>query len=32
MLVIGFDEGIDVLPELLDGREGRAVQGLFLQD
>src|SRR4029450_13086294 len=32
VLIIGFDEGIDVLPELLDRREGAAVQGLSLQD
>jgi hypothetical protein len=31
-LTIGFDERIDVLSELLDGREGRAVQGFPLQD
>jgi hypothetical protein len=32
MLVVGVDEGIDVLPELLDRGEGGAVQGLLLQD
>ena len=28
VLVVGFDEGIDVLPELGDGSEGGAVQRL----
>ena len=32
MLVVGVDESIDVLPELLDRGEGGAVQGLLLQD
>src|SRR5580765_7128964 len=32
VLIIGFDEGIDVLPELLDGGEGGAVQGLSFKD
>jgi hypothetical protein len=26
MLIIGFDEGIELVPELFDGREGHAVQ------
>jgi hypothetical protein len=26
-VLVGFDEGIDMLPELLDGREGCPVQG-----
>jgi hypothetical protein len=32
ILVIGFNESIDVLPELLDGRNGCAMQGLSFQD
>ena len=31
-LVVGLDEGIDVLPELLDGNEGRTLQRASLQD
>jgi hypothetical protein len=31
-LVIGCDESIDVLLQLLDGGEGGAVEGLALQD
>ena len=31
-LVVGFDESIDVLPELRDGGEGSAMQGLSFQD
>src|SRR6476660_8023970 len=31
-LVVGGDEGIDVLPELFDGCEGGAVQGLSFED
>jgi hypothetical protein len=32
VVVIGFNEGIDVLPELFDGCEGSAMQGLSFQD
>jgi hypothetical protein len=32
VLIVGLDEGIDVLPEVLDRREGSAVEGLSLQD
>src|SRR4029450_9761376 len=32
VLIVGFDERIDVLSELRDGCEGRAVQGFVLQD
>ena len=32
VLVVGFDEGIDVLAELGDGSERGAVQRLSLQD
>jgi hypothetical protein len=32
VLVVGFDEGIDMLAKLGDGCEGGAVQGLALQD
>ena len=30
--IIGFDEGIDVLPELLDRGEGRAAERLTFED
>lgn len=32
ILVIGFDEGVDVLRETLDREEGRVVHGLSLRD
>ena len=32
VLVIEFNESIDMFPELLDGREGCAMQGLSFQD
>ena len=32
VLIVGFDESIDVLPELLDRVEGGAVQGLSFKD